>query len=449
MRHHRVIDNSRDLAPESSDFARVQPRSIAAVGSNPYTSDVTHGPPQPVVPDGWPADDALPVHGWETVDVPLADVWAAFGDVDSWSRWNPCITAARIRDGELRVGATLQWIFAPIKGWYPYRLPAVATITEVVPNVRVTWEVSLPGFHAFHTYLFAPSEVDGRSQFGSWEIARGPMYRLLRPFWLAHFRFVRDASIAGATSLSDRRVRTVAHGPEPTAQQPPIVVIPGIDGQPGSVQPIVDRLARKRRVLLVDYSREIESSLRDVADAIGDLLPDRFDLVGQSIGTWIAAEVAQRRPDAVRRVVLVAPFTRVRRVATRLSATLTRVTPTWLYRRTTPTLMAIVCGPVGDGKAHPFLDGVAESNQAGVARRTRWQVDRDASDLLGGIEQPVAAFLGRDDRFIPRRRAEFERIASIFSRPSDRVAFIDNAGQVMLPSAAIDRVAAGIEDFLA
>jgi pimeloyl-ACP methyl ester carboxylesterase len=227
------------------------------------------------------------------------------------------------------------------------------------------------------------------------------------------------------------------------------VVIPGIDGLPGSVAPIVEALARTRRVLLVDYSSEVEPSLEALGLAIANHLPERCDVVGQSIGTWLAAEVARLRPEAVRRVVLIATFTRTRTVAVRLSAAFTRVTPSAVYRRTTPALMRLTCGPVGDGGNHPFLRGVADSEQEGVARRTRWQVGRDASPLLQAITQPVAVFLGGSDRFVPKRRREFGRIASIFSRPGDRVTVIAGAGHVLLPSAAVAEAVAGIEEFLA
>lgn len=402
---------------------------------------------EPSVPPGWPTDDELPVRGWGDVDLDLDELWATFLDVAGWPRWNPCISWSRVLGGELREGARLVWVFRPIRRWMPYRMPAIATIVEVVPRHRVTWEVRLPGFHALHSYLFAPGAA-GQARFGSWEIAEGPGYRALRRFWLAHFRFVRDRSIEGAASLGpERAVRLIEHGAE-HVDTLPIVVVPGIDGQPGSVAPIVDRLARHRRVLLVDYSREIEPTLDDLADAIAELLPDRCDLVGQSIGTWLAAHVARRRPDAVRKVVLIATFTRVRGLAVRASAAMTRLMPRWLYRRTTPALMRLACGPVGDGGDHPFLRGVAASDQEGVARRSRWQVGHDARQLLAGVDQPVAVLVGNADRFVPRRRREFARLESIFSRRGDRFETIDGAGHVLLPSAAVETATLRIEEHL-
>jgi pimeloyl-ACP methyl ester carboxylesterase len=400
---------------------------------------------EPVIPPGWPADDELPVAGWGDVAMPVDELWDAFIDVERWPSWNPCIRRARVKGGTLREGATLAWTFRPIKRWYPYLMPARATIVEVGRNRRVTWEVRAPGLHAFHSYLFAEGPLG--SQFGSWEIAEGWLYRVTRRFWLAHFRFVRDASIDGAALLPGRRPRLIASGATEPAH-PPVVVIPGIDGQRGSVAPIVDRLGQHRRVLLVDYAAEVEPDLESLAEAIAELLPDECDVVGQSIGTWLAAEVAQRRPDKVRRVALMSTFTRTRTVSLWLSALTTRLSPRKIYRAATPRLMAIACGPVGDGRRHPFLAGVANSDQEGVARRTRWQIGRDFSTRLGGIPQPALVLLGDADRFVPRRRREFARIRAQFTGGDDRVVVIPDAGHVFLPSPAIDRAVTEIERFL-
>ena len=91
----------------------------------------------------------------------------------------------------------------PIRRRYLYRMPAVAKIIECEPQRKVTWEVSAPGFHARHSYLFEPLGPDS-SRFGSWEVAEGRSYGLMRRFWLAHFRFVRDQSLAGACTLGER-----------------------------------------------------------------------------------------------------------------------------------------------------------------------------------------------------------------------------------------------------
>jgi Polyketide cyclase / dehydrase and lipid transport len=142
----------------------------------------------------------LPIVGSVELELRVERLWETFVDVERWPSWNPCIWRARVRDGELREGVTLAWVFNPIKRWYPYKMPARAEIVEFVPNDRVTWEVNAAGFHALHSYRFAALSPE-RSRFGSWEVAEGPTFRATRPFWLAHFRYVCGASLAGAQNL--------------------------------------------------------------------------------------------------------------------------------------------------------------------------------------------------------------------------------------------------------
>jgi hypothetical protein len=142
----------------------------------------------------------LPVQGSTEVAMPVERLWAVFVDVPGWPSWNPCFWRSSVKGGELREGATLRFAFNPIKSSYLYKLPASAEIVEVVPNDRVTWEVSAPGFHALHSYRFARVDAE-RSRFGSWEVAEGPSYRALRRFWLSHFSYVCRESLAGARTL--------------------------------------------------------------------------------------------------------------------------------------------------------------------------------------------------------------------------------------------------------
>lgn len=154
-----------------------------------------------------PDDADLPVEGWAEVDLPVGRMWAIFDDVRGWPRWDPCFRWARVAGATLQEGALLYWVFNPIRSRYPYVLPAVARVVEYEPLRAVTWEVTaVPGFSALHRYAFEAVDED-RCRFGSWEVADGPTYRLLRRFWLAHFRYVRDTSLAGARALPGRVAR--------------------------------------------------------------------------------------------------------------------------------------------------------------------------------------------------------------------------------------------------
>lgn len=144
----------------------------------------------------------LPIEGHVELPIGVDRVWDAFLDVERWPEWNRCVKRARVKDGELREGATLVWTFGAIKPYLPYRMPARAKIVEFDPRVKVTWEADVAGFHALHSYLFADLG-EGRSRFGSWEVAEGPSYRIFKPFWLAHFRYVCRESLAGAKRLAE------------------------------------------------------------------------------------------------------------------------------------------------------------------------------------------------------------------------------------------------------
>lgn len=151
------------------------------------------------------ADSQLPIEGYVQLDMPVEEAWRVFTDVEGWPRWNPCFWWARVLGGRLEVGATLIWVFNPIRPRYLYKMPSIARIVEYEPQRKVTWEVTaLPGFHALHSYIFEPLGSD-RCRFGSWEVAEGLSYRIMRRFWLAHFRYVCRASVGGAATLVRRR----------------------------------------------------------------------------------------------------------------------------------------------------------------------------------------------------------------------------------------------------
>jgi hypothetical protein len=174
-------------------------------------SDLPWTQPEPGTgfPTTWRADPSLPVAGATELAMSVETLWTRFADVRAWPRWNPSMWTATVSGGaSLAAGAPLTrgeqliWAFNPISPWMLYRLPVVAELVEVMPERRVSWEVSIvPGMWALHTYWMEPLD-EGHCRFGSWEVAEGLTYRLMRPFWLAHFQFVRDASLRGAQHLT-------------------------------------------------------------------------------------------------------------------------------------------------------------------------------------------------------------------------------------------------------
>jgi len=82
--------------------------------------------------------------------------------------------------------------------------------------------------------------------------------------------------------------------------------------------PFIERIAKVRRVLAPSHPGFGKSSLPDWIDSIDDIahiyleLMDRLeltriDLVGFSVGGWIAAEVATKVPERIVRLALIAP----------------------------------------------------------------------------------------------------------------------------------------------
>lgn len=147
--------------------------------------------------------EMTPVSGTVEVDIPAPVLWEAFRHADWWARWNKCFYWAHNRD--LILGKKLIWCFQPIRWWYPYKMFAIANIVELEKEKKVTWEVTvLPGFYARHTYHIEDLG-DGRSRFGSWEQAMGAQIRFAptKKFWTAHFTFVKDRSLEGASRLEE------------------------------------------------------------------------------------------------------------------------------------------------------------------------------------------------------------------------------------------------------
>jgi pimeloyl-ACP methyl ester carboxylesterase len=100
-------------------------------------------------------------------------------------------------------------------------------------------------------------------------------------------------------------------------QGAPILYLHG-GGGIGRDGPFLDLLGRERRVIAPSHPGFGKSSLPDWLDSVDDIahvyleLMDRLDLaradvVGFSIGGWIAAELATKAPERLSRLVLIGP----------------------------------------------------------------------------------------------------------------------------------------------
>lgn len=121
---------------------------------------------------------------------PVDRVWAVFGDVPGWRRWDWMGSAdARWLDGEpWTVGAGLR------VGHRPFTFDC--TVTEAAPPHRVAWEGRGLWFHGHHVFEFSPRGAED-STVCTTEVFTGRGARLLRPlirwFWGYQLRALRRA----------------------------------------------------------------------------------------------------------------------------------------------------------------------------------------------------------------------------------------------------------------
>jgi len=87
----------------------------------------------------------------------------------------------------------------------------------------------------------------------------------------------------------------------------PLVCLPGLAGSPRWWEPVTRGLEASGPIVVLDLPRRLHPDALTgwVANAVEPLAP--VDLAGHSLGALIAARVAARRPELVRRLILVAP----------------------------------------------------------------------------------------------------------------------------------------------
>jgi pimeloyl-ACP methyl ester carboxylesterase len=100
----------------------------------------------------------------------------------------------------------------------------------------------------------------------------------------------------------------------------PLVFLPGALGELEGSDSAADRLGESRPLVRIDYGPDdtAEGLLARVAAAAGSGGAERWDVIGQSYGGWIAQCLARRHPNRTRRLVLSHSFTLSRRDAVRL-----------------------------------------------------------------------------------------------------------------------------------
>src|SRR5438034_1251094 len=174
----------------------------------------------------------------------------------------------------------------------------------------------------------------------------------------------------------------------------PVVLVHGLSGSWRWWQPVLEPLAERHRVYVLDLPRlgarlpadELTGWLGRWLDAAAI---ESVDLVGHSLGGLIAAELAAEEPQRVRRLALVAPAgipcgNNLLSRGARLLGTLYDV------RERLPTV-------VGDAvRAGPFS----------LLRGAVFAHDRSLGAELASVRADTLLIWGEDDRLLPARIAE-------------------------------------------
>ncbi len=255
--------------------------------------------------------------------------------------------------------------------------------------------------------------------------------------------------------MKDRTVDT-SSGPMRVWEQgsgAPLGYFAGLGGLPRWL-PVLDALAGTRRVVapsLPGYPggppyEHLDDHLDWILAAVDAYMAAGLwggDLIGCSVGGALAAEVAALRPDAVRRLVLVAPFGLFdpAQPGTDIFAQRNPDAQVALLSTKPEAYGAYLAAAKGND-----VDGALTLLRADMAAtRVLWPLgDTRLAKRLPRIRQKTLVIWGADDKVIPSGYAE--RFGELISGPV-QVEYIAGAGH-KVEFDAPDAVAAAIEDFL-
>ena len=216
----------------------------------------------------------------------------------------------------------------------------------------------------------------------------------------------------------------------------PVVFVHGLGGQWQNWLENIPRLALDRRVIAMDLpgfglSPEAEGEVsipgygRTVNKLCDKLGLGKVELVGNSMGGYIAAETAIQFPERVSRLVLVsaagissaetlhAPILTFGRVATAIATNSAAQHRRLASRRWTRHLsLALVARYPGRLKADLAYEGFFKgAGKGGFDAALRASLDYDFRDRLPEVKVPTLIVWGEKDSIIPVRDAdEFERL---------------------------------------
>jgi pimeloyl-ACP methyl ester carboxylesterase len=195
----------------------------------------------------------------------------------------------------------------------------------------------------------------------------------------------------------------------------PLVLIMGLGASAAAWQPHYDAWSATRRCIAVDNRGAGASSLgtqpastrnmaQDVAELMDHLQLGNCDVVGISMGSCIAQELAIARPDLVRSMVLVAPWARtdpVTKSQLQLVGRLRQLGDAELFNE---FLRNLVWTPEWINEhleeMTSSLSAAFQMSNEAFAQQVAACVTHDTLSRLGALRLPVLVTVGDADRFI-------------------------------------------------
>jgi pimeloyl-ACP methyl ester carboxylesterase len=247
--------------------------------------------------------------------------------------------------------------------------------------------------------------------------------------------------------VGGNRIHSLSQG-----EGPPLVILPGLLSTAQDASPLLAAFAPRHRTIAVDLLGQGRSSRPDIAYSIRDqsaaviafLEQSRLgpvDLLGVSMGGWIALDVAAKRPDLVRRLILASSG------GLRFE---TDLTPESFAPRDADALNGLIARQ--SARPAPLPDFIARdavrrlrANEWTTLRAARSMISwHDAYDgRLGTVRAPALVYWGREDRIIPLEAGQ--RLAA--GIPGARLVVSSGCGHLAVLECR-DRFVAAVETFL-
>jgi pimeloyl-ACP methyl ester carboxylesterase len=238
-----------------------------------------------------------------------------------------------------------------------------------------------------------------------------------------------------------------------SAGEDPVVLVHGLGGQWQNWLENIPRLAQDRRVVAMDLpgfgctpepADDVDVTITQYGRWVNELCDkpglDKIELIGNSMGGYIAAEVAIQFPERVKRLVLVSaagissaevlhlPILTFGRIAAALATnSVTRYRHLAARPSTRHMSLALVARHPRLLKADLAYEGFFKGGgKPGFDDALRASLDYDFRDRLDDVKVPTLIVWGEKDSIIPTRDAdEFERLIE-----DSRKVVMEDAGHV-------------------